>query len=312
MIKSKVIVALLIIAVCCTLLSFSSCDTSEGEPKDTGKTETSATPAEHNLIQSRTIPSGYLELTVSPAEVYVNIGEEIEIRCTIESLVNTPVEITSVESVVFDSAESLIREQAMTKDSYWSAHTSYTIVGDEAYYRLRVNFTTPYAEPGEYSEFTEHSFPIVVNQGYPDTSPDESEDLGKTETSPTPEESISDDQIRSMTTPSGYLELTVSPAEVYAGTGEAIEIRCTIYSLVNTPVEITSVEVVVFDSGESLLREQAMTMDSHWSAHTEYIILGDEAYYRLKVNFTTPYAEPGEYSEYTDYSFPIVGNHEGG
>jgi hypothetical protein len=57
----------------------------------------------------------------------------------------------------------VLREQAMTRDSYYSAHTLCTIVGDEACYRLRVNFTTPYAEPGEYSEFTADSFPIAVN-----------------------------------------------------------------------------------------------------------------------------------------------------
>ena len=115
-------------------------------------------------MTTRTVPSGYLELTVSPAEVYSGVGEEVEIRCAIYSLVNTPVEITSVELVVFDSDRSLLREQAMTKDSYWSAHTAYTIVGDEAYYRLKVNFTTPYAEPEEYSEYTADSFPIVVSQ----------------------------------------------------------------------------------------------------------------------------------------------------
>ena len=149
------------------MIGASSCDTSEDETKDREKTETSTTPAEYisnNQVQSRTVPSGYLELTVTPAEVYADTGEQIEIRCAIYSLVNTPVEITSVELVVFDSDESLLREQAMTKDSYWSAHTLYTIAGDEAYYRLKVNFTTPYADPGEYSEYTADSFPIVVNR----------------------------------------------------------------------------------------------------------------------------------------------------
>ena len=114
-------------------------------------------------VKTTTVPSGYLEVSVSPGAISANIGEQIEIRCAIYSLVNTPVEITSVELVVFDSDESLLREQAMTKDSYWSAHTLYTIAGDEACYWLRVNFTTPYAEPGEYSEFTADSFPIAVN-----------------------------------------------------------------------------------------------------------------------------------------------------
>jgi hypothetical protein len=131
-----------------------------------GKTATETTPCEHtssNSVKTNTIPSGYLELTVMPAEVCADTGEQIEIHCAIYSLVNTPVAITSVELVVFDSDDSVLREQAMTRDSYYSAHTLCTIVGDEACYRLRVNFTTPYAEPVEYSEFTADSFPIAVN-----------------------------------------------------------------------------------------------------------------------------------------------------
>lgn len=104
----------------------------------------------------------YFELTVSPAEVCANIGERIEIRCTIECLINTIVEISSVDVLLCNSYDSMIREQAMTKDSYWSFHTVYTIIGDEAYYQLKVNFTFPYGESGEYSEYGAHSFPIVV------------------------------------------------------------------------------------------------------------------------------------------------------
>ena len=115
-------------------------------------------------MTTRTIPSGYLELTVSPVEVYANIGEQIEIRCTIESLVNTQVDISSIGVVLFDSHDSPIRTQPMTMDSHWSANTIYTIVGDEAFYRIEVNFTTPLSTPGEYSEYTADSFPIVVNQ----------------------------------------------------------------------------------------------------------------------------------------------------
>lgn len=168
MIKSKsILITSLVTAVCCIVLSVPGCNTSAGGTEHVKRTETSTTPEEHisdNEIKSRTVPSGYLELTVSPGEVYSASGEEIEIRCAIYSLVNTPVEITSIELVVFDSDESLLREQAMTKDSYWSAHTSYIIVGDEAYYRLKVNFTTPYADPEEYSEFTDRFFSIVVCQ----------------------------------------------------------------------------------------------------------------------------------------------------
>jgi len=118
----------------------------------------------------RTIPTSelpglrirYFELTVSPAGVCASIGEQIEIRCSIYPLINTPIDISSVDVVLFDSYDSIIREQAMTKDSYWSFHTVYTIVGDEAYYKLKVNFTFPLGQPGEHSEYGAHLFPIVV------------------------------------------------------------------------------------------------------------------------------------------------------
>ena len=114
-----------------------------------------------------------------------------------------------------------------------------------------------------------------------------------------------------MTVPSGYLEISVLPGEVYANAGEQVEIRCTIYSLINTQVDINSVEVALFDSSDSLIRKQPMTMDSHWSANTRYTIVGDEASYRLEVNFTTPLATPGDYLEYTADSFPVIVNQKG-
>ena len=144
MLKNKA----LIISICCTLLAISGCNISPEETE----------------LTTRTIPSGYLEIAVSPVKVYANVGEQIEIRCAIESLVNTPVNISSIEVALFDSHDLLIREQPMTMDSHWSAHTTYTIVGDEAFYRIKVNFTTPYAKPGEYSEYSADSFPITVSQ----------------------------------------------------------------------------------------------------------------------------------------------------
>jgi hypothetical protein len=104
----------------------------------------------------------YFELTVSPAGICASIGEQIEIRCTIECLINTGVEISSVDVLLFDSRDYMVREQAMNKDSYWSFHTVYTIVGDEAYYKLKVNFTFPLGRPGEHSEYGAHLFPIVI------------------------------------------------------------------------------------------------------------------------------------------------------
>jgi len=57
----------------------------------------------------------------------------------------------------------------MTKDSYWSFHTAYTIIGDEAYYQIKVNFrfislseSGQYTYSGEHTEYGVDSFPIVV------------------------------------------------------------------------------------------------------------------------------------------------------
>jgi hypothetical protein len=111
-------------------------------------------------------------------------------------------------------------------------------------------------------------------------------------------------QMTTTTTPSGYLELTVLPAEVCANVGEPVEIRCSIYCLINTVVEVGSVDVLLFDYYGSMIREQAMTKDSYWSAYTVYRIVGYEAYYKIKINFTI--RGGGKYSEHGAYSFPIV------
>ena len=115
------------------------------------------------------IRTHYFDLTVSPAEVSASIGEQIEIRCTINCLINTPIEISSVDVLLFDSCDRMLREHRMTKDSYWSFHTAYTIIGDEAYYQIKVNFRfISLSESGQYSYSHEHteygadSFPIAV------------------------------------------------------------------------------------------------------------------------------------------------------
>lgn len=168
MLRARTLGILLLIVACLAALTVYGCapqeetDTLPSDQPEYG--EPTTVPSDHpEYVETITVPSRYLEVSVSPGAISADIGEQVEIRCKIYSVVNTPVEITSVELVVFDSAESLLREQAMTTYSYWSAHTLYTIAGDEAYYRLKVNFTTPYADPGEYSEFTADSFPITVN-----------------------------------------------------------------------------------------------------------------------------------------------------
>jgi hypothetical protein len=147
--KNKALPALIIAVVFCGLLSLLG--TTQGC--------TSATQ-----IKTETVPSGYLELTASPAEVYANVGDQIEIRCTVDCLIDTPVEISSVDVVLFDSLNSVVREQAMTVDLNFVYRVVYTVVGDESYYKIKVNFTFPYGPSGNYSEYGAHSFPIVVSQ----------------------------------------------------------------------------------------------------------------------------------------------------
>jgi hypothetical protein len=106
----------------------------------------------------------FFELTVSPAGVCASLGEQVEISCTIHCVFNTPIGISSVDMLLFDSRDYVVREQRMTRDSYWSFHTAYTILGDEAYYKLKVNFTFPSGRPEEHSEYGAHLFPIVVKR----------------------------------------------------------------------------------------------------------------------------------------------------
>lgn len=156
MLKARTLVVPLIITGCAMALIVYGC---------APQPECGTPSGDHSeYVKTTTVPSGYLEVSVSPGRISADIGEQVEICCIIGSLINTPVEVGSVEVTVFDSSDSLIRGQPMTMDSDWSANTVYTIIGDEAYYRLKVNFGTPLAEPREYSEFTADSFPIAANQ----------------------------------------------------------------------------------------------------------------------------------------------------
>jgi hypothetical protein len=123
-------------------------------------------------METETVPLDYFRLTVSPAEVCAHVGEQVEIRCVIDCMINTPVEISSVSMVLFDSHYRMIREQAMIKDSYWCASTVYTIVGDETYFRMEFNFnfislseSGEYSESGEHTEYGAYCFPISIKAG---------------------------------------------------------------------------------------------------------------------------------------------------
>lgn len=153
--KIKGLVAWIIIVVCLAALIVSGCTLQE---------ETDMTLGDHpEYVKTKTTPSGYLQVSVSPGGVSVNIGEHVDVRCSVVSLIDTPVDITSISLALFNSHDSLIRKKPMTLDTHWSASTTYTIVGDEAYYRLLVDFTINPLRPEYFSEYTSESFPIVIN-----------------------------------------------------------------------------------------------------------------------------------------------------
>jgi hypothetical protein len=150
--RNKAVLALIVTVILYGLLSLSGC--SQGYIPAT-------------QVKTETVPSGYLELTVSPAEVSAKVGEQIEIRCYINPLIDTPIEISLVDLVLFDSNDSIIREQAIAPDYrgiYWPGNTEYTVVGDEAYYKIKVDFAFPQGPSGNYSEYGARSFSIIVNQ----------------------------------------------------------------------------------------------------------------------------------------------------
>ena len=115
---------------------------------------------------------------------------------------------------------------------------------------------------------------------------------------------------RTITSPSGYLELSVSPGNMSAINGEEIEVCCNTMSLVNTPVELVSMNLSIFGTHDLLIRAQLMNLNDPWSACTTYIIIGDEVYYRIGVKFSTPLSlPPADYSEYSIDSFSISAIH---
>jgi hypothetical protein len=158
--KNRAVLTLIVVAVFCGAVVFCGLLGLLGTTQ--GHASQGSTCA--NWTETGTVPTPDFRVRVSPAEVCANVGEQIEICCNISCRIYTPVEVTSVEVVLFDSYNSTIREQVMTKDSYWSARTEYTIVGDEAYYKLKINFIYRLGPSGEYTDYTAHSFPIVVNQ----------------------------------------------------------------------------------------------------------------------------------------------------
>ena len=149
--KINMSLATIITALCIVALVFCACDS-----------EQQGSSNESHAI-TMTSPSGYLELLVSPGDISARIGEDIEICCNVTSLVNTPVELASMNLSVFDSHDLLIRTQPMNRNDSWSACTNYIIVGDEAYYRMGVKFSTPLSyPPTDHSEYSVDSYTIAL------------------------------------------------------------------------------------------------------------------------------------------------------
>ena len=145
--------ARILIALCIVAVVFCACDSEQ--------------QGSSNKSYTRTItsPSGYLELSVSPGNISAIIGEDIEVCCSIMSLVNTPVELTSINMSIFDAHDLLIRAQPMNLNDPRSACTNYIIIGDESYYKIGVKFSTPLSlPPTDYYEYSLDSFSISVIQ----------------------------------------------------------------------------------------------------------------------------------------------------
>lgn len=112
---------------------------------------------------TRTGPSGYLEVWVSPGDISASTGDEIDIRCYVMPLINTPVEISSIDLAVFDSNGSLVRKQRMALETQLKANALNNITGDEAYYKILVDFSINPPEPEYFSEYTSDSFRITIS-----------------------------------------------------------------------------------------------------------------------------------------------------
>lgn len=111
---------------------------------------------------SKTEPTGYLDVSVFPGDIITNIGEEVTIHCSIMPLINTPVDISSVELALFDFNGSLIRTKPMNLENPLTATVTYIIVGDEASYKPLINFSINPSNPKFFSEYTAKAFAIKI------------------------------------------------------------------------------------------------------------------------------------------------------
>ena len=119
--------------------------------------------------------------------------------------------------------------------------------------------------------------------------------------------------ITTVTEPSGYIQVEVSPADIIAKRGQQVHVECTNeYPLIDCSVTTISVNLALVDSDGDLLRTQVLDTDFQQGRlvrHTTYRIVGDEASYRLLIVYDLGdfSGNPGtRYSEYTVASMPIT------
>src|SRR4030042_1596264 len=75
--------------------------------------------------RTRTMPSGYVSIWVSPGDIIAHVGEDVVISCYVSPQISTHVDLTSFEIAFLDSNESLIRKQTMSPVDCWSFNTTY-------------------------------------------------------------------------------------------------------------------------------------------------------------------------------------------
>jgi len=112
--------------------------------------------------ETYTSSPSYVKISVSPGDIYVDVGEQIEVFCSQLLAVIKPANMTSVELVMFDSDDVLLRKQPMQflYGRYTEASTTYIIRGDEAYYKLLISFDFGISEPEHFSDYTVDAFSI--------------------------------------------------------------------------------------------------------------------------------------------------------
>lgn len=119
------------------------------------------------------------------------------------------------------------------------------------------------------------------------------------------------DYARTVTEPTGYVQVDISPSEVEATIGQQVTIKCNLLPLVDTIVTISSVKLVIFDSHEALLNELPVNVIANGSVYerqTTFTIGGNESFFKILIDyyFGTLGNPTQDFSEYTADSVSIT------